>query len=72
MKKQVDVYVKWYHWLWIWILKTDSVEDVSIKKTYKMITTMYYKQAFGKVYITKTTYKQYKVPNARQIRKGIK
>ena len=72
MSKQNDIYIKWYHWLWIWLLKTRSIVDVSRKKTYEMHTTMYYKQAFGNVYIVKTTYTQHKIPNARQVRKGIK
>lgn len=70
--KQIDIYIKWYHWLWIWVLKTESVVDISKKKSHQMKTTIYYKQAFGNVYIVKTTYKQNKLPNARQIRKGIK
>ena len=72
MKEQSDIYVKWYHWAWIWILKTDNVVDISRKKTYEMHTTMYYKKAFGHIYIVNVTYKQHKIPNARQIRKGIK
>ena len=72
MKEQNDIFVKWYHWLWLWVLKTAYVKDISRKRTYEMVTTMYYKKAFGNIYITKTTYEQHKIPNARQIRKGIK
>jgi len=70
--KQSDIYVKWYHWVWIWVLKTENVVDISRRKRYEMHTTMYYKRRGDDVYIVKTTYKQHKIPNARQIRKGIK
>ena len=70
--KQNDIYIKWYHWLWIWVIPTESVVDISRKKTYEMHTTMYYKRVGNDVYIVKTTYTQHKIPNARQVRNKVK
>ncbi len=44
-------------WIWIWLLKTDSVTDFSIQRGKELQTTVYYKTYKGDTYVVKEVYK---------------
>jgi len=45
--------IKWYMWLWIWVIRTKSVTDIYTERGTDLATTIWYKEYKGTVYVVK-------------------
>ena len=55
-------YIKWYHWLWLWVLPTETASDYGKYQT----TTVVFKQFKGVMYVIDTKYAFHKSKKRRK------
>jgi len=62
--------IKWYMWLWLWLIPNKSVTDISEERGMELRTTIWYKEYKGTMYIVKEkfTLTKAKGRHARKLR----
>jgi len=53
----MEIKIRWYHYLWLWTLKTQKAVDMSTKRGKTLTVTMYYKELNDHIYVMNTEYK---------------
>ncbi len=66
--------IAWYQWLWMWVLPTKSVTDISQERGMELRTTIWYKEHGGDMYVVKEkfTLTEAKGRSARKLRQKNK
>ena len=69
--------IKWYMWLWLWLIPNKSVTDISEERGMELRTTIWFKEYKGTMYIVKEkfTLTEARGRSARKLRnknKGLK